>query len=146
MSRSLALLTLAVFAALAGPMDWRNWVLALPVAAVLAWAAIPEGDGRRLPGMPAYLLSTAWNFVLGTGRMLRLMLRRDPWSRHGHVLRRPEDRSPAGLALFSLAETSSPGTIASGIDPDSGAVIVHDIDASGQPPAPEPTQEEATRP
>lgn len=139
-----ALLCLLVFATLAGPLDWRNWLLGLPLAALLPWALVlPASEGWRLPGLPAYILSSAWKIVIGTLRMLRIMLRRDPWSRHGFVLRRPTRSSPEGFAVFALAETASPGTIVAGRDPETGDAIVHDIDASGQPAAPPAPQETA---
>ncbi len=138
-----ALLCLLVFATLAGPADWRNWLLGLPLAALLARTLVPRSDGTHLPGLPVYVLSSGWKIVTGTARVLRVMLRRDPWARHGYVLRRPTRSGPEGFAVFALAETASPGTIVAGPDPETGKAVVHDIDASGQPSAPPATQEPA---
>ncbi|MHB1133898.1 MAG: Na+/H+ antiporter subunit E [Chloroflexota bacterium] len=85
---------------------------------------------RRLLAFFPYALAVAWDIAVGTVTMILIVLHLRPLTRPGIVIVPIGERSPTGVAVSSLANVLSPGTLLVDVDQQRGVMLIHSIDAS----------------
>jgi multisubunit Na+/H+ antiporter MnhE subunit len=92
---------------------------------------VPAGDLlRRAVHLPAFLLATAADIVRGTIAVARVVLARDPAREMGFVAAPIGERSESGLAVSTLVNTLSPGSVLIAVDRATGTWTIHALDAT----------------
>jgi len=144
---SIALLTLIYLFTLAS-FHWWDIVFGIVLAVFVLWmfrsflhgsdAGDEHSHGPSVPArvaaFPLFCAVVAWDIVVGTWYMVKLVLRLEPMGKPGIVSVPIGDRTRTGVVVSSIATTLSPGTLLIEIDWETGVMLIHVIDA-GDPDA-----------
>ena len=92
----------------------------------------PSSDDilRRFLYFWPFLVAEVWNIVTGTWSVALVTLHIRPLVSPGIVAVPIGDRTPAGVAISSMATTLSPGTFLVDVDWEDDVMLIHCIDAS----------------
>ena len=85
---------------------------------------------RRFLYFWPFAVAEAWNIVTGTLSVALVTLHIRPLTSPGIVTVPIGDRTPAGVAVSSMATTLSPGTFLVDVDWENDVMLIHCIDAS----------------
>ena len=83
----------------------------------------------RIAAFPLFCAVVAWDIVIGTWYMAKIVLRLEPIGQPGIVPVPIGDRTRIGVVVSSIATTLSPGTLLIDIDWEAGVMLIHAIDA-----------------
>lgn len=93
-----------------------------------------NGSIARLPRRVLWFIPFAavvcWQIVVGTMQVLLVVLHLRPLSHPGLVALPFDERTPHGVAVWSLALTLSPGSFPVDFDMEQRVMLVHFLDAS----------------
>ena len=85
---------------------------------------------RRFLYFWPFLVAEVWNIVTGTWSVALVTLHIRPLVSPGIVAVPIGDRTPAGVAISSMATTLSPGTFLVDVDWENDMMLIHCIDAT----------------